>query len=64
MNPHDIISELSKAGYTQTDIAKEFKITNMAIHHVIYGRSTSARIKNRIAEIIKRNVGEIWINDN
>ena len=55
-----IISLLRKKGYTQRRIAKEFGDSHPAIHYVIYGKSKSRRIQERIAEIIGRPMEKVF----
>nr|DAJ16621.1 MAG TPA: SOS-response transcriptional repressor [Myoviridae sp. ctict13] len=55
-----IISLLRKKGYTQRRIAQEFGVSHPAIHYVIYGKSKSRRIQERIAEIIGRPMDQVF----
>ena len=55
-----IISLLRKKGYTRRRIAQEFGGSHPAIHYVIYGKSKSRRIQERIAEIIGRPMDQVF----
>ncbi|MCG8640591.1 MAG: hypothetical protein MI862_12700 [Desulfobacterales bacterium] len=60
MTPRKIINDLSTAGYTQVRVADECSVSQPFIHQVIYGTSTSHRVRCFIANVIDRSVEEIW----
>lgn len=60
MHPADIKSELAKKDFTAAIIADELGVSRTAVSSVISGRSKSARIAKRIAEIIGKPIDEIW----
>ena len=60
MHPADIKAEIQKAGTSQAEIARELDVSKTVINNVIYGRMTSRRIAECIAEKIKKTLDEIW----
>jgi lambda repressor-like predicted transcriptional regulator len=60
MHPADIKALLEKAGYTQISLAKDLKVSDVAVNHVIYGRHSSRRIAKKIAEITGKSLEELW----
>lgn len=66
MHPADIKARIAKAGESQTSIAEAMRgpngkpITQMAVSHVIYGRSISGRIARRISELVGEPVSTLW----
>lgn len=60
MHPADIKAALSKKNVSAAKIADELHVSRTAVSNVIAGRSTSARIANRIATIIGKPVQDIW----
>lgn len=60
MHPADIKAALEKAGSNQDKIAKTLKLSDSAINHVIYGRSTSRRVADLIAETTGKTLDELW----
>ena len=55
-----IIRLLRKKGYTQIRIARELGVSHPAVHYIIYGKSKSRRIQERIAEIIGRPMDQVF----
>ena len=55
-----IIRLLRKKGYTQIRIARELGVSHPAVHYIIYGKSKSRRIQERIAEIIGRPMEQVF----
>ncbi|MBN8715202.1 MAG: hypothetical protein J0H50_14780 [Xanthomonadales bacterium] len=57
---------LALNGYTQADIAREFKkgrgnsISRSTVNMVINGRGRSRKIENRIAAILQMPLEELW----
>ena len=65
MHPADIKAALQKAGSTQAQVARSLSqgtspLSHAAIHLVINGRSRSARIAKRIAEVTGLTVSVMW----
>jgi lambda repressor-like predicted transcriptional regulator len=60
MHPADIKAALMKAGYSQTDVARECSVTPTSVSDVINGRSRSKRIENRISIILRAPKGDLW----
>lgn len=60
MHPEQVKAEVRKAGFTQIAIAEELGVTGTTVSQVIRGVTNSARIKNRIAQIINKPVNQIW----
>lgn len=60
MHPADIKAALEKAGSNQDKIAKALKLSDSAINHVIYGRSTSRRVADLIAKTTGKTLDELW----
>ncbi|WP_321495597.1 hypothetical protein [uncultured Desulfobacter sp.] len=65
MTPAQIKYELEKAGYTQVRVADEFGCTQPSVNLVIHNKGTSHDLRCFIAQIINRDVTELWdIKDN
>nr|DAT12937.1 MAG TPA: SOS-response transcriptional repressor [Bacteriophage sp.] len=60
MKPNRIMYELRERDYSQMRIAQEMNVSHVAVHHVIYGKTMSRRIRERIAEILGKRVECIW----
>lgn len=60
MHPADIKAELEKAGSSQVEIARQCKVSDVAVNHVIYGRSTSRNIAGAIANITGKTLDQLW----
>ena len=60
MHPADIKAALEKSGSNQDKIAKALKLSDSAINHVIYGRSTSRRVADLIAKTTGKTLDELW----
>ena len=66
MHPADIQAALVKAGSSQSSIAQSMKhpdgkrLTQGSVHLVIRGKSKSARIAKRIAEVTGLTVSVMW----
>lgn len=60
MHPEQIKAEMRMKGITPTALADQLRVANATVSQVISGRSVSARVQGRIAEIIGKPVAEIW----
>lgn len=60
MHREDIKAAIRKKGETLTSIASALKVTPMAVGHVVAGRQRSARVAQRISQLIGTPVSEIW----
>ncbi len=60
MHPEQIKADIRMAGTTPAVIADELNVTRATVSQVIHGRCTSARIQERISEIINKPVSNIW----
>jgi lambda repressor-like predicted transcriptional regulator len=60
MHPADIKAALEKAGSSQIKIAKALKVSDTAVNHVIYGRSTSRRIADLISKQTGLPLSQLW----
>ncbi|SIR05997.1 helix-turn-helix domain-containing protein [Pseudacidovorax sp. RU35E] len=60
MDPERIKAGLRMKGVTPAAIAEQLGVSTPTMSQVISGRSVSARIRNRIAEILGKPVDEIW----
>jgi len=58
--PHEIRAVLVLARVRQSDLARELGVSDNMISRVIRGQSVSGRVRRRIAEVIGRDVKEIW----
>lgn len=64
MHPEQIKAAMRMKGTTPTALADQLNVSNVTVSQVISGRSVSARVQGRIAEIIGKPVGEIWPKEN
>lgn len=60
MHPADIQAALRKAGVSQKSIAEKFDVSESTITQVIHGGSKSRRIAEEIAELISKDIEDIW----
>jgi lambda repressor-like predicted transcriptional regulator len=66
MHPADISAALRKAGSSQAQVARWFAeqghkpVTHAAVHMVVSGRGSSARIARRISEVTRLPVAVLW----
>jgi lambda repressor-like predicted transcriptional regulator len=66
MHPADINAALRKAGSSQAQIARWFAerghkpVSHAAVHMVVSGRGSSARIARRISEVTRLPVAVLW----
>ncbi|HOW46651.1 MAG TPA: helix-turn-helix domain-containing protein [Rubrivivax sp.] len=65
MHPADINAALRKAGSSQAAVARSLAadgrpVSHGAVHLVVSGRGTSARIARRISEITGTPVSRLW----
>ena len=60
MHPERIKAELRMKGVTPTALADELGVANSTVSQVISGRSVSARIRARIAQITGYSVDVLW----
>lgn len=60
MHPADINSALIKKGTNQTIIAEGLNISNVAVSHVIHGRSTSKRVAEAISKATGISINKLW----
>lgn len=64
VHPEAIKEALRIKGVTPTALADEMGVANSTMSQVISGRSESARIKRRIAEITGHSVDVLWPRTN
>lgn len=62
MTADQILEGLWTKNVTQTEIAKRFGVSHVMVHQVIYGKSRSRRIQAGIAEILGRELEEVFPN--
>lgn len=62
MHPEEIKAAMRMKGFTQAVIADELEVAQSSVAQTIAGRIRSSRIQQRIAQIIGREVAEIWPN--
>lgn len=60
MHPEEIKAAMRMKGVTPTALADEMRVANATMSQVISGRSESARIKARIAEVTGIAVSVLW----
>lgn len=60
MHPEQIKAEMRMAGITPAALADSLSVAKSTISQVISGRTESARIKAKIAEILGRSITAIW----
>lgn len=60
MHPADIKSAIEKAGSSQSAIARALGRSDVAVNHVIYGRSSSRAIAGHIAALTGKTLDELW----
>ena len=60
MHPADITAALHKAGSNQSAIAKELKISHMAISNVVHDRMKSTRVAVAISRTTGIPVEKLW----
>ncbi len=60
MHPADIKAEIQKSGITQADLSRDLEVSKTAVKEVIYGRTTSRRIAEHIAQKIGKSIDDIW----
>lgn len=59
-HPADIKAAIEKAGSSQADIAREFKVSRPTVNKVVYGQASSLRIAAHIAKLIGKSLEELW----
>lgn len=60
MHAEEIKAALRMKGVTPTALADELGVSTPTMSQVISGRSVSARIRGRIAEVLGKTVDDIW----
>ena len=60
MHPEQIKAAMRMKGVTPTALADEMRVSNATMSQVISGRSVSARMRNRIAEITGYSIETLW----
>jgi lambda repressor-like predicted transcriptional regulator len=60
MHPADIKAAIQKAGSSQTQIARDLKVSKTTVNDVIYGRTTSRPIANHIARLTGLSLSVLW----
>lgn len=60
MHPELIKAQIRMTGITPTALARELGVTHTCVAHVIAGRGISARVSQRISEVIGVPVNVIW----
>ncbi|WP_141833361.1 helix-turn-helix domain-containing protein [Delftia sp. HK171] len=64
MHPEQIKAAMRMKGVTPTALADELGVANSTVSQVISGRSVSARIRSRIADITGFSVDAMWPSAN
>jgi lambda repressor-like predicted transcriptional regulator len=60
MHPEQIKAAMRMKGVTPAALADEMLVSSATVSQVISGRSESARIKARIAQIVGMPVASLW----
>lgn len=60
MHPEEIKAAIRMKGTTPSAIADELDLSRTTVSQVIHGRGVSARVANRISEVIGLPVAHIW----
>lgn len=60
MDPAYIKAELQIKGSSPSQVASLLNVSKTTVTQVIYGRSTSRRVATTIAEIIRKDINDIW----
>lgn len=60
MHPEEIKAAMRMKGVTPTALADQLGVANSTVSQVISGRSVSARIRSKIAEITGYSVEAMW----
>ncbi len=60
MHPAQIKAALAVAGFKQVDLARDLGLAGNTINAVINGRSRSKQVEERIAEITRLPLAELW----
>ena len=60
MHPEQIKAAMRMKGVTPTALADELGVANSTMSQVISGRCVSARIRQRIAQVIGIPVDKLW----
>jgi len=60
MHPEQIKGELRMSGWTQAMLADDLNVSRSSVAQVIAGWSRSARIQQRISDILDKPVKSIW----
>lgn len=60
MHAEQIKASIRMAGTTPAILADELGVARATMSQVIHGRSRSARIERRIAEVVGRPASQIW----
>jgi lambda repressor-like predicted transcriptional regulator len=60
MHPADIKALIEKAGSSQAAIARAMNISDVAVNHIIYGRSSSRRVAGYIATLTGKRLADLW----
>lgn len=60
MTPIEIKAALMVAGVSGREMAKRLGVTDQAVSNVIYGRTTSMRVRKAIAEALSKPVNALW----
>jgi putative transcriptional regulator len=60
MHPELIKALIRIGGTTSAALADELGVSRMTVSNVIHGRGRSARIANRISEVVAKPVHDLW----
>ncbi|MBP6897385.1 MAG: helix-turn-helix domain-containing protein [Pseudacidovorax sp.] len=60
MHPEEIKAALRMKGYTLAALADDLGMSRSVVSHVVAGRAQSARVAQRIAQILGKPVVAIW----
>lgn len=62
MHSEDIKAAIRKTGVSQSDIARQLKVSPQVVSDVIRGSSRSERVASAIAAVIGLSIHEVWPN--
>jgi lambda repressor-like predicted transcriptional regulator len=61
MHPEEIKAALRIKGITLTALADELRLSRSMVTQVIHGYARSRRVEERIARLLGKSVGAIWV---
>ena len=64
MNPHDIIAEIKKSGYTLVKVSEETDTTPTTVGQVVRGNTASYNVASFISIITDIPIDQLWPEGN